>query len=66
MEFYTNVFPMGNKLCIRGYDNGVAYSHKLDFKPTFYVTSRSKNSTGVFRTLDGQRSEEHTSELQSH
>ena len=55
MEFYTNVFPMGNKLCVRGYDNGQPYKHKLDFNPTLYASSKSKNSSEeIFRTLDGQ------------
>ena len=45
MEFYTNVFPMGNKLCVRGYDNGQPYKHKLDFNPTLYASSKSKNSS---------------------
>jgi DNA polymerase elongation subunit (family B) len=55
MEFYTNVFQLGNKLCIRGYDKGVSYSQKIDFNPTLYVTSKAKNSTNeIYRTLDGQ------------
>ena len=55
MEFYTNVFPMGNKLCVRGYSNGIAFKDKIDFHPTLYVTSPRKNYHGdIFRTLDGQ------------
>jgi DNA polymerase elongation subunit (family B) len=55
MEFYTNVFPMGNKLCVRGYDNGQPYKQKIDFNPTLYASSKSKNSSAeIFRTLDGQ------------
>lgn len=55
MEFYTNVFPMGNKLCVRGYSNGLPYKDKIDFRPTLYVSSPKKHYSGeIFRTLDGQ------------
>lgn len=55
MEFYTNVFPMGNKLCVRGYSNGLPYKDKIDFHPTLYVSSPKKHYSGeIFRTLDGQ------------
>jgi DNA polymerase elongation subunit (family B) len=55
MEFYTNVFRSGNKLCVRGYSNGIATKDKIDFRPTLYVSSKKKNSSGeIFRTLDGQ------------
>lgn len=55
MEFYTNVFPLGNKLCVRGYSNGVAFKDKIDFHPTLYVSTPRKHYQGeIFRTLDGQ------------
>ena len=55
MEFYTNVFPQGNKLCVRGYSNGLPYKDKIDYHPTLYVTSKKKNSADeIYRTLDGQ------------
>ena len=54
MEFYTNVFPLGNKLCVRGYDKGIAFARKIDFYPTLYVSSKTKNVGETFHTLDGQ------------
>lgn len=54
MIFYTNVFQLGNKLCVRGYEEGRPYSDKIDFYPTLYVSSKSKTSGEAFHTLDGQ------------
>ena len=55
MEFYTSVFPLGNKICVRGYSNGLPFKDKIDFHPTLYVSSPRKNYSGeIFRTLDGQ------------
>jgi DNA polymerase elongation subunit (family B) len=54
MEFYTNVFPLGNKLCVRGVKNGIPYMDKIDFNPTLYVSSKTKNAGEVHHTLDGQ------------
>lgn len=54
MEFYTNVFPMGNKLCVRGFEDGIAFAHKIDFYPTLYVSSKTKNVGETFHTLNGQ------------
>jgi DNA polymerase elongation subunit (family B) len=52
MIFYTHVFPFGNKMCVRGYENGRQFQRKIDFYPTLYVTSQKKDSS--WRTLDGQ------------
>ena len=52
MIFYTHVFPFGNKMCVRGYENGRAFQRKIDFYPTLYVTSNKAESQ--WRTLDGQ------------
>jgi DNA polymerase elongation subunit (family B) len=51
MNFYTNVFPFGNKLYVRGVENGKRFNRKIDFYPTLYVTS--KNESSPWRTLDG-------------
>lgn len=52
MIFYTHVFPFGNKMCVRGYENGREFQRKIDFYPTLYVTSQKKDSQ--WRSLDGQ------------
>jgi DNA polymerase elongation subunit (family B) len=51
MQFYTHVFPFGNKMLVRGYENDRPFQRKIDFFPTLYVTS---NKESQWRTLDGQ------------
>ena len=50
MQFYTNVFPFGDKMFVRGYDNGRAFNRKIDFFPTLYVPSKKDSA---WRTLEG-------------
>lgn len=52
MNFYTHVFPFGNRMFVRGYENGRQFSHKLDYYPTLYVPSKKNDSE--WRTLDGR------------
>lgn len=51
-SFYTHVFPFGNRMFVRGYENGRQFSHKLDYYPTLYVPSKKNDSE--WRTLDGR------------
>ena len=51
MLFYTNVFPLGDRMCVRGYDNGKPFSTKVEFYPTLYVPSKKDSSE--WRTLEG-------------
>jgi DNA polymerase elongation subunit (family B) len=50
MEFYTSALPWGDKILVRGYENGRAYMRKVDFYPTMYVTSKTPSA---WQTLDG-------------
>jgi DNA polymerase elongation subunit (family B) len=50
MEFYTSVHPFGDKILVRGYNNGKQYQRKVDFCPTLYVNS---NKPSKWKTLDG-------------
>ena len=52
MQFYTNVFPFGDKMFVRGIENGKPFARKIDFFPTLYVPSKKDGSQ--WRTLDGQ------------
>jgi len=52
MNFYTNVFPYGNRMLVRGIENGRPFQRKIEFFPTLYVTSNKEDSQ--WRTLDGQ------------
>ena len=51
MQFYTNVFPLGDRMCVRGIENGKPFARKIDFFPTLYVPS--KKETSQWSTLDG-------------
>lgn len=50
MEFYTSVHPIGDRIFIRGVENGKRYQRKLDFNPTLYVTSQKPSK---WKTLEG-------------
>lgn len=52
MQFYTHVFPFGNRMFVRGYENGRPFQSKLDYYPTLYVSSKKQDSE--WRTLDGR------------
>jgi DNA polymerase elongation subunit (family B) len=56
MIFYSHVFPFGNKMCVRGYENGKPFQRKIDFFPTLYVNAKNPNSD--WSTLTGQAVEE--------
>ena len=49
MEFYTSVHPVGDKILVRGYQNGRAYQRKIDFYPTLFVTSKEPSK---WKTLE--------------
>ncbi len=49
MEFYTSVHPVGDKILVRGYQNGRAYQRKVDFYPTLFVTSKVESK---WKTLE--------------
>ena len=52
MQFYTHVFPFGDKMFVRGYENGKPFQRKIDFYPTLYVPSKKDGSS--WHTLDGR------------
>ena len=52
MEFYTSAHAWGDKILVRGYENGRQYQRKVDFYPTLFVTSRS-GKPSQWKTLEG-------------
>jgi len=50
MAFYTNIFMRGNTIFVRGFDKGIRYSYKENYKPYLFIPK----SDGKFRTLDGK------------
>jgi len=51
MEFYTSVVPVGDKMLVRGVENGQRYQRKLDFMPTLFVDAKSNDAS--WSTLEG-------------
>ena len=50
MEFYTSVNPIGDRIFVRGVENGKRYQRKLEFSPTLYVTAKKPSK---WKTLEG-------------
>ena len=57
MDFYTNVSRYGNKLLVRGYQNGLPVQRKVEYKPTLFVPSKIGGSSQSWSTLDGNKVE---------
>lgn len=51
MRWYTNVKQLGNKIYVRGYENGEKFTQTVEYHPTFYVSSNVKTE---YKTLDGK------------
>ena len=43
MKFYTNALEYGNKILVRGYDDGVPFSERVPYKPRMFVPSKKPN-----------------------
>ena len=43
MKFYTNALEYGNNILVRGYDDGVAFSERVPYKPRMFVPSKKPN-----------------------
>ena len=56
MKFYTNVEQAGNRLLVRGYENGNRYSVRVPFNPTLYLPTKNYSE---WRTLEGDCVEPH-------
>ena len=56
MKFYTNVEQAGNRLLVRGYENGNRYSVRVPFNPTLYMPTKNYSE---WRTLEGECVEPH-------
>ena len=51
MKFYTNVEQAGNRLLVRGYESGVAFSYRVAYNPTLYLSTKNYSE---WRTLEGE------------
>lgn len=54
MRFYTNVVQYGNKILVRGINNGKIVQDRVDFQPSFFVKT-PKNSQ--YKSIYGQNLE---------
>lgn len=52
-SFYTSVYQMGNRMLVRGYENGRSFSRKVDFTPTLFVDAK-KSGESNWKTLEGK------------
>ena len=50
MKFYTSVEQAGNRLLVRGYENGNRYSMRVPYNPTMYLPTKNYSE---WRTLEG-------------
>lgn len=51
MRWYTNVKQVGNKIYVRGYENGKNFTTQVDYHPTYYVKSKVKTD---YKALTGE------------
>ena len=56
MKFYTNVEQAGNRLLVRGYENGNRYSVRVPFNPTLFLPTKNYSD---WKTLEGECVEPH-------
>jgi len=54
MRFYTNVVSFGNKILVRGINNGKRVQDRIDFGPTLFIRS---NKSSEYKSLYGQNLE---------
>lgn len=53
MFFYTNVHRRGNKLLVRGYENGKRFNRKIAYEPHLFVNARNSKDA-EWHTFDGK------------
>ena len=56
MKFYTSVEQAGNRLLVRGYENGNRFSFRVPFNPTLYLPTKNYSE---WKTLEGEWVEPH-------
>lgn len=50
MRFYTNVKQIGNFIFVRGYENGVTFKDRIEYRPTLFIKSLQQSK---YKTLQG-------------
>ena len=55
MKFYTNVNQYGNRILVRGVNNGKTVQEKIEFKPSLFAKSQKESQ---YKSLYGDNLEE--------
>lgn len=50
MKFYTGCAIKGNKILVRGYNNGKRFTENVPFKPSLFIRSEDSSQ---YKTLTG-------------
>ena len=56
MKFYTSVEQAGNRLLVRGYENGNRFNVRVPFNPTLFLPTKKYSE---WKTLEGECVEPH-------
>ena len=56
MKFYTSVEQAGNRLLVRGYENGNRFNVRVPFNPTLFLPTKKYSE---WKTLEGEWVEPH-------
>jgi len=52
-KFYTFAFQIGNTIHVRGYENGIRFSHKIKYQPTLFIPPKGQVSKSGWRSIWG-------------
>jgi len=52
-KFYTNVFSRGDKIYVRGYENGKRFAKEIKYQPYLFVNA-NKNSRTSYKDITGK------------
>lgn len=58
-NFYTSVTAFGNEILVRGYNNGVSFTKKVNYQPSLYLKTVN-NPTSIHRTIFDEPLKKHT------
>lgn len=53
-SFYTSVYQIGNRILVRGFENGRPFDSKVDFHPTLFIDGKKAGEPTHWKTLDGK------------
>ena len=53
MNFYTSAVASGDNILVRGYDEKGAFAHRIPYKPTLYISPKTK-ADASWSTIDGR------------